>query len=341
MTLRIWFNRTFATAIHYVEMIRNNPDGLKVKIYATHPKRHSLMLQAADYSELEPTLPMDEYVQYCLDFCRKHQIDVFFPHYGLTDIAPYIEDFNQIRTKVMLSGDPELLKIVSDKGELFNKLADIEGLHIPEHYVVTTLDEFERAYTNLLTKGLDVCVKPVTGEGGAGFRIIDNAPPTIQSLYESVKPRIYIGDILRLLEEHKGPVAPLMIMEHLKGSEYSVDCLGTKQQLLAAVPRKKVEGRIRALEDNNDLIRLSTAIHRRLPLQYNFNIQFIYQGDTPKLLEINPRMSGGMYTSCLSGVNFPYLALKLLLGRDVPIQEYQLNIMATHYEKEIILKHHL
>lgn len=339
MSIRIWFNRTFATAIHYVDMIRNNPDNLKVEIYATHSKRHSLMLQAADYSELEPVLPTNEYVEYCLNFCRKHQIHVFIPHFGLSDIAPYVEDFYQIGTRVMLSGDPELLKIVSDKGEIFKQLANIEGLHIPEHDVVTTAGEFIRAYKNLVEQGLDVCVKPVTGEGGAGFRIIDKDPPTIQSLYESLKPRIYIGDVLRLLEGHQEPFAPLMVMEHLKGPEYSVDCLGTKRQLLAAVPRKKVEGRIRALEDNHDLIRLSSAIHKRLPLQYNFNIQFIYQGKTPKLLEINPRMSAGMYTSCLSGVNFPYLALRLLLERDVSISEYQLNIMATHYEKEIILKH--
>jgi biotin carboxylase len=322
-------------------MIRNNLDGLKVEVYATHPKRHSLMLQAADYSEIEPTLPMDEYVEYCLRFCEKNQIDVFIPHYGLTEISPYVEDFNQIGTKIMLSGDSELLELVADKGEIFKRLGDIEGLHIPEHYVVTSALEFETAYNKLLERGLDVCVKPVTGEGGAGYRVIEKDPPTIQSLYKKVKRNIYIGDVLRLLEQHPEPFAPLMVMEHLKGSEYSVDCLGTREALLAAVPRMKVEGRIRALEDNKDLIRLSAAIHERIPLQYNFNIQYMYQDETPKLLEVNPRMSGGLYISCLSGINFPYLALRLLLGREVAVPDYRLNIMATHFEKEILLKNFL
>lgn len=338
MTLRIWFNRTFATASHYVDMIRENPDDLKVEIYATHPKRHSLMLQTADYSELEPSLPMDEYVSYCLDFCQRNQIDVFIPHYGLTEIAAYADDFYQIGTKVMLAGNSELLNLVSDKGEIFRQLEGIPGLHLPEHFVVTTAAEFEKAYKSILEQGLGVCVKPVTGEGGAGFRIIENEPPTIQTLYESVKPRIYIDDVLRLLEQHEEPFAPLMVMEQLKGPEYSVDCLGTPEALLAAVPRKKVEGRIRALENNQDLIQLSHAIHEVIPLQYNFNIQFIYQDDTPKLLEINPRMSGGLYTSCLSGINFPYLALKLLLEKEIMIPDYKLDILATHVEKEILLK---
>ncbi|MET0808168.1 MAG: ATP-grasp domain-containing protein, partial [Pseudoxanthomonas sp.] len=30
----------------------------------------------------------------------------------------------------------------------------------------------------------------------------------------------------------------------------------------------------------------------------------------PRLLEINPRASGGVAMSCLSGINLPYLALR-------------------------------
>jgi hypothetical protein len=48
-------------------------------------------------------------------------------------------------------------------------------------------------------------------------------------------------------------------------------------------------------------------------------------------------MSGGLYFSCLSGVNFPYLAVKLLLGEKVEKQETKLDIKATFLEKEIIL----
>jgi carbamoylphosphate synthase large subunit len=72
-------------------------------------------------------------------------------------------------------------------------------------------------------------------------------------------------------------------------------------------------------------------------LDYIFNIQVKFNQGLPKLLEINPRMSGGLYFSCLSGVNFPYLAVRLLLGENVEKQEMKLDIKVTFLEKEIIL----
>ena len=47
------------------------------------------------------------------------------------------------------------------------------------------------------------------------------------------------------------------------------------------------------------------------------NIQFRMDGKNFYLLEINPRMSGGLQLSCLaSGINIPDLAINRLLGVD-------------------------
>lgn len=336
MAKRIWFNRTFSAASHYVDMIRNNADNEKFEIYATHTKLHSPLLQAADYAELEPSLPMDQYIHYCLDFCKKHSIDVFIPHFGLTEIAYFCSEFQKAGTQVLLSGDPQLLEIVGDKGHLFEALNSVPGLTLPDYFIATTADEFEHAYQVLKEKGHRVCIKPAKGEGGGGFRIIEETPLDISSIYEPVTNAIQLDHLLQLLKRVDHFEA-LMVMELLEGHEYSVDCLGSIDQLLAVVPRKKLEGRIRELEENTELIELSRSIHKVLPLRFNFNIQFIYQNHVPKLLEINPRTSGGLYISCLSGVNFPYLALKSLLGGDVGVQTPQLNITATHIEKEVII----
>ncbi|MBP2000838.1 biotin carboxylase [Paenibacillus shirakamiensis] len=336
MSTRIWFNRTFSAASHYIEMIRNNEDREKFIIYATHPRQHSPMLQVADYSEIEPILPMDEYIAYCLDFCKKHQIDVFIPHFGLTEISYHGSAFQQIGTQVLIGGDPTLLEVVGDKGRLFQALSSVEGLTLPDYFIATTVNEFQQAYRTLKEKGHRICIKPVKGEGGGGFRIIEETPADIWSIYEPVTNTLLLEDLIELLSSVDHFDA-LMVMELLEGHEYSVDCLGRENELLAAVPRKKVEGRIRKLEANAELIELSRAIQKVLSLQYNFNVQFIYQHNVPKLLEINPRASGGLYMSCLSGVNFPYLALKSLLGGEVHVQEPKLDITATHIEKELII----
>lgn len=166
--MNIWFNRTFSAASHYVEMIRHNPDSKPFRIFATHPSRHSIMLQAADDAELEPDVPVHEYAAYCLDFCERHKIDIFIPHYRLAEVAKHRDDFDRIGTKVMLAGSAEMLSIVDDKGRLFEFLSGVPGLQLPDYEVVTTLEQFEKAYKRLKDKGCKVCLKPVSGEGEPG-----------------------------------------------------------------------------------------------------------------------------------------------------------------------------
>ena len=52
-----------------------------------------------------------------------------------------------------------------------------------------------------------------------------------------------------------------------------------------------------------------------------FNIQVQCHKGKVYLMEINTRMSGGIHKSSLAGVNFLYLAIKLLLGEAVTKRE--------------------
>ena len=60
----------------------------------------------------------------------------------------------------------------------------------------------------------------------------------------------------------------------------------------------------------NGLLSHARQLVERFGLNGMINVQFKEdaQGE-PKLLEINPRASGGVAMSCLSGINLPYLAL--------------------------------
>lgn len=91
--------------------------------------------------------------------------------------------------------------------------------------------------------------------------------------------------------------------------------------------------------ESAELIDLAHKFHRHYKLPYVFNIQVKYTDSVPKLLEINPRMSGGLHFSCLSGINFPYMAIKILLGEEMGHFRPQFGIRASHIEKEMILKY--
>lgn len=60
---------------------------------------------------------------------------------------------------------------------------------------------------------------------------------------------------------------------------------------------------------------------KRFNLSYLYNIQVKYHKGKVYLIEINPRMSAGIHKSSLAGVNFLYLAIKLLMGEAVTTRE--------------------
>lgn len=340
--MKIWFNRWFTTVYHYITMIRDNREGRKFIVYGTHPDKDALYLQNCDYAFVEPEVDGEEYIQFCLDFCRKHEIDIFIPRKGNVEISRNLSRFEELGVKVLVCPDSNLMELMDNKASMYKSILQkqIEGkslVTIPDHYVVNNVSDFQQAYERLKDKGHKICFKPVIGEGAFGFRVVkDEVDPIDQLLNQAGSFRIpfkYAREILGQQETFPD----MLVMEYLEDTEYSIDCLAHKGTLYAAVPRMKGNGRIRVLEENLDLITMTKDIFKEYPVPYVFNIQVKYQNGVPKLLEMNPRMSGGLHISCLSGVNFPYLAVKLLLGEEIEPLSPQFGIRASHLEQEIII----
>lgn len=336
--VNIYFNRWFSVAYHYMNLLRNNEDGIPVQIYATHPDIRHMSLQGADFAETEPALKGIEYVQFCVDFCRRNEIDVFIPRLHMLDIALHAAMFDAIGTKVLVCRDLDLLESIMDKGKFYENVSEQGIMSIPDYHVVSTAEQFKNAYEDLVAKGHRVCFKPTETEGGLGFRIIDNTRDPLQELFGYVTPLITFDDAYRILAS-KETFPDLMVMELLEGYEYSIDCLADENgKLLVAVPRRKVGGRLRLMEHIPELEEIAARVAEVYKIPFNFNIQMKYNGDTPKLLEINPRMSGGLHMSCLSGINFPYLAVKSALGGEVQPMNFEGDVLASHLEQPMIMK---
>jgi biotin carboxylase len=338
--MKIWFNRWFTTVSHYIDMIRDNEDHRKFIIYGTHPNKDALYLQNCDYAFVEPDISGDVYIEYCLDFCQKHKINIFIPRKENVLISKRLADFEALGVKVLVCPDAGLMETLDNKAAAYQALSnEVSIFSIPDYYIVNNINEFHEAYTKLKDKGHEVCFKPVIGEGANGFRVIKDKIESIDQLFhQGIGYRIpykYACDILRQQETFPD----LMVLEFLEGREYSIDCVGSQDKLYAAIPRMKGDGRVRELVESVELIQLAHRFHQVYKLPYVFNIQVKYSKGVPKLLEINPRMSGGMHVSCLSGINLPYLAIKILLGEKIEKLKPRFGIRASHIEKEMILKY--
>jgi predicted ATP-grasp superfamily ATP-dependent carboligase len=228
---------------------------------------------------------------------------------------------------VLVAGSPAALRAVSDKGSLYAALDRIAPGAAPLHRVVRTAAQFAAAHDQIVATGSAVCFKPAVGEGGGGFRIVDPAASPLAALADFPTERVGLIATLDALGSVES-FAPLVVCELLPGAEFSVDCLAADGALVAAVVRRKVDRRIQRIERAPDLVDVAATIAAEFELSALFNVQFKVGRDGPRVIDVNPRMSAGVDVSAASGVNLPWLGIRLAMtGRiDVPVPAFDVTV---------------
>lgn len=262
------------------------------------------------------------YIKKMMDICKAEKVTTVIPQYGreLLTLSRHRKLFEKNNIKVLVTEDSEKLRIAEDKLKLFRYFKDRE--FIPDFEYATSAGEIEKAIYKLGYPDVPVCIKPVNGEGGRGFKVLTEEPMNpFCSQGDSLKVR---WDIMK--QQIKAEKIPgVMVMEYLPGAEYSVDCVAKEGRNIVCIPRRRVEtamgvATVSIIEKKDDLIELSKEIISKLNLSYNINIQFKYSADgNPKLIEINPRVSGTLIANYGAGVNMLETSLKAAYG--IPIEE--------------------
>lgn len=313
MTTTVWMNHWFSTAVNIIDLLRASD--FSIHVIGTNENEYSVIKNSCDEWYQEPVLKDEDYVEYCLDFCKAHNIRVFLPRRGMIKISENKHRFEDMGVKVMLE-DYGIMKVLNNKEEAYDFYNKNSVGPVPDYYLVTTSAQFLEAYNMLLTKYPQVCFKFARDEGGKSFRLIDNQRKGYTALFKKQNTRMTLDDVMDALNERE-VFAPIMIMPFLPDEEISVDCLNTEQGLIA-LPRVKGYEKYEILRYDDEIMRLCKSFQDKAGLSWPYNIQFKYLNGIPYFLEVNTRMSGGVHMSCFaSGVNIPQIALKKLLGNTV------------------------
>ena len=311
MATIVWMNHWFSSAVNIIDLLRKND--FDIHVIGSNENEYSVIKNYCDEWFQEPVLKDDDYVEYCLDFCKAHNVQAFLPRRGMVKISANKHRFEEIGVKVMLD-DYEIVKVLNNKEEAYSFYSKNKVGPVPDYYLVTTCEQFLDAYNRLLAKYPQVCFKFAQDEGGKSFRLIDNQRKGYTALFKKQNTRMTLDDVIDALSERKS-VSPIMIMPFLPDKEISVDCLNTDQGLIA-LPRVKGYEKYETLRYDDEIMQLCKSFQDKAQLNWPFNIQFKYLNGIPYFLEVNTRMSGGVHMSCFaSGVNIPQIALKKLLGK--------------------------
>ncbi len=200
---------------------------------------------------------------------------------------------------------------------MFDKLHSHEwflehGIPVPKRFA--TVPEFV----------YPVILKPRTGSASKGIKVAN-----------SVEDLTGIAS----LEEY-------LVQEYIcENEEYTVDCyVDQKGNILTVVPRIRLEvvgGEVASsrTERNTEMIDQSRKILSADSFRGPITIQFIRNKQTGKcyVMEINPRLGGGVIASIAAGANIPGFLLDEYEGKQaLAIEDWKENTWMTRYFKEVI-----
>jgi carbamoylphosphate synthase large subunit len=309
--MRVWFNRTFSSVSSALSLIRDadKNDGRYHLIYST-TNDGTPAANAAHQFELEPfNLKGDQYLAWCLDFCRLHRVDIFVPGKEASLISSAHPAFLEIGTRVLSVATTPVLDILHDKAR-FYETVDLPLAPPPDFRVVENIDQFDAAFAELRALYPTLCIKPSKSVYGLGFSVLDERRSCAQILLDGAQYHIGLDDLRSGLAQ-QGSFRTMLLMEYLEGHEYSVDCVADHGRLLCAVARQKpmTAGHGQTIVVHTDIQAATAKLTADYALNGVFNVQFRETGGQVRLLEINPRMSGGIGMACVAGPNLPFLTL--------------------------------
>lgn len=319
MKATVWYNKNISSLQNMVEIVKQNPAARELRIIVSHPVSGALPCLTADEAFIEPDIRGDAYVDWCIDFCRSHLVDLFIPRKGQIDITRRRDEF--LPTKVLSTASPDYLDLIENKGA-FTRAIEHE---IPVAKTIEVRDklEFTAAYAEIATEHPYVCIKPSVSIFGLGFRVIDNNNHNLfWHILHGEENRVNINDLFNAMTGY-GVFSPsLLVMEYLSGDEWSVDCLAKNGELIHAIQRlkPKTSSAPQTIDDNHDIDAMVRALTKRFELNGIFNIQFRRRNKSEQsdicVLEINTRASGGAPAACASGVNLPFDSIMTALDNN-------------------------
>ena len=308
---RVWFNEGLSAVHDALVLIREADVRGELELLASHGRAEAPALAVADQSFAEPPrMPSDEYVAWCLQTCRERRVDLFVPARRREAISRRRAEFEAQGTRVLVAATEDVFAL-SERKDLF--YASLEGIvPLAEYRVFRTRDEFDEAYAQLRPRHKRLCIKPAVGVFGVGFHVLTEKLDAYEGMIGGSGIKLSVEAFRDALAKTQNPKR-MLLMEYLPGTERSVDVLAQDGALITAVARRKRSG-FQVLEAEGPAIEIAKAIVAKMRLSGLVNVQTRDGRGTPRLLELNARMSGGMLYACCSGVNLPYWAVALALG---------------------------
>lgn len=273
----------------------------------------------ADKFEIEPSrASFKAYSDWVLDLIVRYGIQYVVPGKRRRDLIKLKSKIEALpgNPKLLVAADEPVLSGLDNKEWTFSECA-LRGCAdvVPLWRSATGSLEIKAGLDAISNAGVRrVCVKPVVGIYGKGFRFVSSIPARNpgKSLLNTPPHRVSLSQLLKLGASGKHRV---LCMPLLRGPELSVDCFANSGALVTSFCRVK-RGRTQRAEQWPEVVQLVGKLVHAFKLDGFFNVQLRHDVRTKslKLLEINPRLAGGTSYGQAAGFDLVYWALAYMGG---------------------------
>lgn len=240
---------------------------------------------------------------------KEYQVDIILPIVNNSmEIASILKQ--QLEDVFVPVTDFEHARSLFDKADAA-KVFKEAGLPIPQTYSV-------------LSAQMPAIAKPRKGGSSRGIQIFNN-----------------IEDLMHLQDLHN-----YLIQEYIEHArEYTVDCyIDRKGEILVTVPRERLEimggESTRTITCHNRVLeKLSREVIEKFSLRGPVNLQFLHDLDSDRylLMEVNPRIGGGVICSIYAGAPIADYIIDEALGVTLqPCTDWASGTLLARYFKEAV-----
>ncbi|MFH1445484.1 MAG: ATP-grasp domain-containing protein [Nanoarchaeota archaeon] len=318
-------------------------EGRELEIITSDADDQSYGFHLADKHYVIPSGKSPDFIEKLLEICEKERPQLLYS-WVTPELVPLAENknrFEALGTRVVLS-DVEAIRTAQNKRLCYETIREFG--YAPEFRFTNTIEGIEKAAIELGYPSKPVCYKPEVAHGMRGFRIMKPGTNRAEMLFNEKPMSVFttLEETKEILKDYELP--NMLVMEYLSGAnekEYSLDMLLDDKGPVVTIPRVRTKTKqgisyIADVEKNEELIEAAEKIAKKIGLKYSINMQFRFSGEgKPKLIEINPRLSGTIIACVGAGANLPWLSAKIALGEPVQKPEVRWGTTMKRFWEEI------
>jgi len=217
--------------------------------------------------------------------------------------------------------DREVLDILSSKSNTYQALEkyDIPCAAWKETEDQNTLKEYCHEFKDAYS---EFVVKPSISRGGRDVFVIKNDTDEVESYEGGRELHMNFDTFMKEYINELSDKGNIIIMERLFGPVHDLDMLSSKGESIYVIPRKRVNSMYpnagHTIVESDALVEIGHKIIKSFNLSWLYDCDLMFDRDgNPKVIEINPRMSGSSAVTIKAGVPLLHSVIDLFLNKEV------------------------